>query len=205
MTEEEEMSTLDSNSNKINSYPQDIAQKSPYDPLPQPLHETKTEQEHFLVTFNELDDTHPYYLSRLRKWIITLLLCTVTINMGYTSAVYSPAFSQVTTLLSTSRLVSTLGLSLFIAGLGTGPMFFAPLSEFYGRRPIYLVSLLLFLVWLVPCARADRIEVLLLSRYLDGVSGSAFTSVAGGTVGDMFEKETLASAMMFFTAAPLYV
>jgi MFS family permease len=168
-----------------------------------PKYPDSEEKECILVNLSLSDAAHPHRFSLLRKWTITLLLCTATINMGYTSAVYSPAFSQITTALSTSRLVATLGLSLFIAGLGSGPMFFAPLSEFYGRRPIYLVSLLLFLVWLVPCARAESIEMLLVARFFNGVSGSAFVSVAGGTVGDMFEQKGLAGAMMFFTAAPL--
>lgn len=155
------------------------------------------------VTFTIADSTHPHRFSNLRKWSITILVCTAAINMGYTSSVYSPAFEQVAADLSTSRIVATLGLSLFIAGLGSGMMFFAPLSEFYGRKPIYLVSMLLFLVWLVPAARAESITVLLVSRFLDGISGSAFTTVAGGTVGDLFGEKGLAGAMMVFTAAPL--
>ena len=39
-----------------------------------------------------------------------------------------------------------------------------------------------------PCAFATNIETLLIARFLDGLSGSAFLSVAGGTVGDMFAK-----------------
>lgn len=43
---------------------------------------------------------------------------------------------------------------------------------------------------------------MLIARFLDGISGSAFLSVAGGTVGDMFSRETLQLPMMVFTAAP---
>jgi len=43
---------------------------------------------------------------------------------------------------------------------------------------------------------------MLVARFLTGVAGSAFLSVAGGTVGDMFEKEDLSFPMMIFTASP---
>jgi MFS family permease len=41
---------------------------------------------------------------------------------------------------------------------------------------------------MIPCAVARNIETMLIARFLDGLAGSAFLSVAGGTVGDMFAK-----------------
>jgi hypothetical protein len=43
---------------------------------------------------------------------------------------------------------------------------------------------------------------MLVSRFLDGLAGSAFLSVAGGTVGDMFAKHELSLPMMVYTASP---
>lgn len=60
--------------------------------------------------------------------------------------------------------------------------------QFYGRRPIYICSFTFFLIWLIPCAFAHNIQTMLVARFLDGLAGSAFLSVAGGTVGDMFNK-----------------
>lgn len=81
-------------------------------------------------------------------------------------------------------------------------MLLGPLSEFYGRRPVYLVSFSFFLIWLVPSAVAKNIETMLIARFLDGLSGSAFLSVAGGTVGDMFNREQLQAPMLVYTASP---
>jgi multidrug resistance protein len=87
-------------------------------------------------------------------------------------------------------------------GLGCGPMLLSPLSEFYGRRPIYIVSFSLFLIWLIPSAVAQNIQTMLIARFCDGLAGSAFLSVAGGTVGDLFNRDQLQAPMMIFTAAP---
>lgn len=76
------------------------------------------------------------------------------------------------------------------------------ISEFYGRRPIYLVSFSFFLIWIIPCAVAQNIQTLLIARFLDGLSGSAFLSVAGGTVGDMFDRSQLQLPMLIYTASP---
>jgi MFS family permease len=123
-------------------------------------------------------------------------------NRTYTSSVYSATYTQVMEEFKSSKEVVTLGLSLYVLGLGTGPMFLAPLSEFYGRRPIYLVSWAAFVIWLIPCAVAHNIQTLLVGRFFNGVCGSAFMSVAGGTVGDLFSGNDLGLPMMLYTAAP---
>ncbi|KAI4698615.1 hypothetical protein J4E81_005838 [Alternaria sp. BMP 2799] len=81
-------------------------------------------------------------------------------------------------------------------------MILSPLSEFYGRRPIYICSFTFFLIWMIPCAVAQNIQTMLVARFLDGLAGSAFLSVAGGTVGDMFGKHELSAPMMVYTASP---
>lgn len=43
--------------------------------------------------------------------------------------------------LNTSLDVVHLTVTLFVAGFGIGPLFFAPLSEVFGRKPIIFVSM----------------------------------------------------------------
>lgn len=101
-----------------------------------------------------------------------------------------------------SREVSVLGLSSFILGIALGPMFLGPLSEFFGRRPIYLVSWTMYVIWLIPQTVAKNVATLIVSRFFDGLAGSAFLTVSGGTVGDMFAKDELSLPMAAFTIAP---
>lgn len=101
-----------------------------------------------------------------------------------------------------SRLVSILGLSLFVLGIACGPLLFSPLSEFYGRRPIYLVAWTVYVIWIVPQAVARNIETILIARFLDGFSGSTFLAVSGGTVGDLFAKHELQLPMAIFSVSP---
>jgi MFS family permease len=43
---------------------------------------------------------------------------------------------------------------------------------------------------------------MLVARFLNGVAGSAFLSVAGGTVGDIFARSELSTPMMVYSASP---
>ncbi|EFQ90423.1 hypothetical protein PTT_12998 [Pyrenophora teres f. teres 0-1] len=161
-----------------------------------------TEQPYLVAWDGDADPENPRSMSKLRRWAIVLICATSSLCVTCTSSLYTSTYSQLQPEFGVSRLVCTLGLSLFVAGLGTGPMVLSPLSEFYGRRPIYICSFTFFLIWLIPCALARNIETMLVARFLDGLAGSAFLSVAGGTVGDMFGKHELSAPMMVYTASP---
>jgi multidrug resistance protein len=101
-----------------------------------------------------------------------------------------------------SRIVSVLGLSTFVLGTAFGPMFLSPLSEFYGRRPIYLISWTTYIIFLIPQAVAKNAATMLVFRFLDGFAGSAFLAVSGGTVGDLFARQDLQAPMALFSVSP---
>lgn len=104
--------------------------------------------------------------------------------------------------LGNSRIVSILGLSLFVLGISFGPMALGPLSEFYGRRPIYVISWTIYVIFIVPQAVAKNIGVILVFRFLDGFAGSAFLAVAGGTIHDLFDRAQLQHPISVFSVSP---
>lgn len=102
-----------------------------------------------------------------------------------------------------SRLVATLGLSTFVGGIALGAFCcWSPLTEFFGRRPIYLVAFSVYLIWIVPSAVARNIGTMIVARFFQGLAGSAFLSVAGGTVGDLFTPIEMQAPMTLFTISP---
>ncbi|KAH8816073.1 major facilitator superfamily domain-containing protein [Xylogone sp. PMI_703] len=150
----------------------------------------------------EQDPMNPRSMAHARKWLVVLIISSSSLCVTCTSSIYTSTYEQMTKEFEVSRIVATLGLSLFIMGLGIGPMLLGPLSEFYGRRPIYLCSFTMFLIWIIPSAVAKNIQTMLIARFFDGISGSAFLSVAGGTVGDMFNRQQLQFPMMIYTSSP---
>ncbi|KAF4543191.1 uncharacterized protein LTHEOB_6925 [Lasiodiplodia theobromae] len=165
--------------------------------------------EQFEVTWDTLpasqasaDVQNPRLMNTARRWLIVIIVSSSSLCVTCVSSIYTSTYGQLVPEFHSSRLVATLGLSLFVAGLGLGPMILSPLSEFYGRRPIYVVSYSFFLIWLIPCAVAQNMATTLVARFLDGLSGSAFLSVAGGTVGDCFARHELSAPMMIYTASP---
>ncbi|KAL1649557.1 hypothetical protein SLS58_001614 [Diplodia intermedia] len=166
-------------------------------------------REHFEVTWDTLPESqasatfrNPRLMNIARRWLVVVIVSSSSLCVTCASSIYTSTYGQLTVEFHSSRIVATLGLSLFVAGLGCGPMILSPLSEFYGRRPIYVVSYSFFLIWLIPCALAQNMATTLVARFLDGLSGSAFLTVAGGTVGDCFARHELSAPMMIYTASP---
>ncbi|CAH0046726.1 unnamed protein product [Clonostachys solani] len=148
------------------------------------------------------DPLCPRSFSKPKKWMIVAIVSMACFCVTAASSVYTSTYQQMEESFGNSRRVSVLGLSLFVLGIGCGPLFFSPLSEFFGRRPVYLVAWSLYVIWTIPQAVANNITTMLVARFLAAFSGSTFLAVAGGTVGDLFSKDQLQYPMAIFTVSP---
>ena len=147
----------------------------------------KAHEQQFLVDWDGPDDPmNPKNKSLARKWVIVIIIAIGSYCVTNTSSLYTTTYEGMNAEFGSSRIVATLGLTSFVFGLGLAPMILGPLSEFYGRRPIYIIAYAGFVIWLIPCAVAQNIQTMIIVRFFDGLCGSAFLSVAGGTVGEWY-------------------
>ncbi|KAK9466862.1 major facilitator superfamily domain-containing protein [Lipomyces arxii] len=148
------------------------------------------------------DPSNPYNFSPWRKWSSTVICSVGALCVACSSSIYTATYEGIQSDLHVKQITAITGLTLFVFGMGAGPMLYAPLSEFYGRRIIYIVAFVFYLAFQFPVGFGRNITSVLVNRLLSGLAGSAFLSVAGGTVSDLFEKHELGKPMMIFTAAP---
>lgn len=81
-------------------------------------------------------------------------------------------------------------------------MVFAPLSEVIGRRWVYAGTLLVAVIFEIPCAVAPNIGTLIVCRAIDGIAFSAPMTLVGGTLADLWKNEERGVPMAAFSAAP---
>lgn len=148
------------------------------------------------------DPSCPRSFSKARKWLITIIVSHVSLCVTCASSIYTGTYARMEAEFHNSRIVSVLGLSTFVLGIAFGPMFLSPLSEFYGRRPIYLIAWTTYLIFLIPQAVAKNVATVIVFRFLDGFTGSAFLALSGGTVGDLFARSELQAPMALFSVSP---
>ncbi|KAL2756025.1 hypothetical protein ACRALDRAFT_1042925 [Sodiomyces alcalophilus JCM 7366] len=173
-------------------------------PLPDAADPARADKDPFEVAFDggDADPMCPRSMSKARKWIIVIIVSLGSFCVTAASSIYSSTYAQMNAEFGTSRIVATLGLSLFVLGISFGPMLLSPLSEFYGRRPIYIIAWSMYLIWTVVSAVSKNIETMLVSRFFTGLSGSAFLAVSGGTVGDLFNRQELQAPMIIWSLTP---
>lgn len=96
----------------------------------------------------------------------------MTATIAFCSSIYTAAIPAISQDLNCSDIVATLGVTTFLLGFGTGPLIFAPMSETYGRNPVYRTTLLLFVLFNIGCALSPNVAALLVFRLLCGFFGS---------------------------------
>ncbi|KAI8648492.1 MFS domain-containing protein [Fusarium sp. Ph1] len=88
-----------------------------------------------------------------------------------------------------SKYLASFVISVYVLGYAFGPLLIAPMSELYGRIPVYLVTSFLSLVFSLACAWSIDIWMLTLFRFLAVIAGSCPITVGSGTIADTFIQE----------------
>jgi multidrug resistance protein len=121
-----------------------------------------------------------------------------------TASIFLPAVPAIAEDLDTTPTIVNVTIALFIVSIGTAPLFWSPLSGFYGRRPIYLASAPIMLVSSIGVAFSRTVPQLIVTRILQGVGSSSVLSVGAGSIGDMYRPTERSNAMgWFYTGAVL--
>ncbi|CDO74082.1 hypothetical protein BN946_scf185043.g132 [Trametes cinnabarina] len=144
----------------------------------------------------------PKCLSLWHKWLAVLTISSSSLCATFASSEAAFTETGLARDLHTTHEVAILSISLYVLGLGIGPMFVGPLSELYGRNIIYRTSYVLFFAFTWPTAFPPHIAVFLVFRFITGLCGAAFLSVAGGSVSDLFDNAHVATPMAVYTISP---
>ncbi|KAG2133290.1 MFS general substrate transporter [Suillus clintonianus] len=161
-------------------------------------------QDLFLIKFDEGDPRDPKNFSYARKWAITLMCCAFAGITGAASSSYSMSYESMMQDLNCTRLQATLGLSLYAIGFGIVPLISSSFAEECGRRPVYIMSSVLFMLAEVTNALAPNIQTVVVSRALQGVFGSTGASLIGGSIADIWQPHERGIPMSLFAFSSIF-
>lgn len=99
-------------------------------------------------------------------------------------------------------------LTSFVLGLGIGTFFTGPLSDAFGRKPVILGGVALYVVAAAAAWQADSLEWILMARVLQGIGAAAPRIVGIAIMRDLYEGREMAKmmsiAMLIFTIFPAF-
>ena len=97
-----------------------------------------------------------------------------------------------------SAEITTLALSLYVLGFAVGPVLLAPLSEYFWKQPVYVVSWFVLFMFQLPVALAGNIGTILLCRFIGGFAGGAPLTNTGGSISDMWNRNESGRTMAVY-------
>ncbi|KAK1233026.1 hypothetical protein PQX77_003829 [Marasmius sp. AFHP31] len=160
-------------------------------------------QDSFLVDKLELDDPHnPQGWSTARKWYMTMGAGLLVFNATFASSAPGGVSAALIEEFHMSREVSILVLSLFVAGYCVGPLVWGPLSEEFGRKPIFMVGFFVYTMFQIGTALAQNTATILVLRFLGGVFAACPLANSGAVISDVWDAKTRGRALAVFTVAP---
>lgn len=151
-----------------------------------------------IVTFQPGDPQDPRNWPAWRKWLIIGSILFVDLTVSFGASGFSPASTKFAKDFSVSSKVATLGLSIYVGGLALGPMSLAPLSEYFGRTPLYIIPYGIYLLFLMATALVQNLGGFLALRFLSGLFASVTIANFGGTISDLYEIRNTGFAMSLF-------
>lgn len=112
---------------------------------------------------------------------------------------YLPALPHMADNFQVPASLINLTLTLFFIFYAAATLFWGPLSDKYGRRPILLIGLILYTTASVLCALSTNVYQLIGFRVFQAVASGAVTSVGSAVVKDVYEgrKRETALALVF--------
>tara|TARA_R110001583_G_scaffold70457_2_gene199398 strand:+ start:6077 stop:7294 length:1218 start_codon:yes stop_codon:yes gene_type:complete len=106
---------------------------------------------------------------------------------------------------TTQSVDNQLLITMIFLGLGIGPLFFGPISDSLGRKPIVYFGFGVFIIASLICISATSLEVMIAGRILQGIGLSAPRTISIAMVRDTFSGDYMARIMSFIAVVFILV
>ncbi|KAF2751627.1 MFS general substrate transporter [Sporormia fimetaria CBS 119925] len=157
-----------------------------------------------IVTWDSpTDPQNPMNWSEKKKWGTVTVVSCITFLTPLASSSFAPGVPQVMeTFNSTDQMLEGFMVSVYVLGFAFGPLIIAPLSEMYGRLPLYHVCNCLFVVFSIAAAVSSNMTMFIVFRFIMGCFGGCPLTVGAGTIADIIPKEQRGTAMSVWMMGP---
>jgi DHA1 family bicyclomycin/chloramphenicol resistance-like MFS transporter len=138
---------------------------------------------------------------------IVVILGLLAMLMPLSIDMYLPALPVIASEFGVPAGSAQMTLSTYILGFAIGQLFYGPMADSIGRKPVVLGGTLVFAAAAIACALSQTIDHLIFMRFLHGLSAAAASVVINALMRDIYPKEEFSRMMSFVmlitTIAPL--
>jgi DHA1 family bicyclomycin/chloramphenicol resistance-like MFS transporter len=129
------------------------------------------------------------------------VICAFAAMGPLATNIFLPSLPAMAASLHVSSAAVTSAITVYLAILALGQLIVGPLSDRFGRRPLILIGLCLFLTGTIGCAFARDLSDLLIGRSIQASGGCAAFVLSRAIARDLFDGRMLAKVMTAITIA----
>ncbi|EST04881.2 Major facilitator superfamily [Kalmanozyma brasiliensis GHG001] len=141
---------------------------------------TKTESESAIPPVE-----NPREWTARKKTRVTLILGSMVLSYTYLSTSFALSANSLQRQFNASAEVVTLGLSLYVLGFALGPLLMGPLAQTNGKRPVYVVSWIIFTACCFVVSESNNLGSILAFRLLSSIAGASALNNVPASYSDM--------------------
>lgn len=135
------------------------------------------------------------------NWLLYVSLIVATAIGPLALNMFVPSIPGLVSDLSTTPAMAQSTLTLYLAGTAVSQLVYGPLSDRFGRRPVLLAGICLFVAASIWCALSSSIEGLISARLVQSFGGAAGMVLTRAIVRDMHDEKSGASVLGYITMA----
>ncbi|APH70242.1 multidrug effflux MFS transporter [Aquibium oceanicum] len=110
-------------------------------------------------------------------------------------ALYTPAMPEIVDAFGTTEAAVKLTLSLYFAGFAFSQLICGPMSDGFGRKPIIIAFMTLYLAASVVALFAPNVEILIAARFFQGAGAAVGIAISRALIRDLFHNDRAARIM----------
>lgn len=118
----------------------------------------------------------------------------------FVTDMYLPTLPSMSDVFRTTPSMVQLGLTTSMLGLAVGQIFFGPVSDKYGRRPVLISAMILFALSTLGCIFSASIASFNSFRFLQGLGGSGGIVLSRSVATDCYSGRQLARTLAIIGA-----
>ncbi|KAG9241816.1 major facilitator superfamily domain-containing protein [Calycina marina] len=156
-----------------------------------------------LVTWDGDDDPKdPYNWPSHRKLIMAAIISLGGLVLTMSASMMAPALPQIGRDLGTKSSETQLTMSVYFLALAFGPMIIAPFSEMYGRKKVWIVCSLWYILFNALCPVGNSKGLMIAGRLLSGFGACVGMALSGPTMADIYRAKDRGRSLAIAQFAP---
>ena len=139
----------------------------------------------------------------MRRYLIFISVGLSLLMYSIDTTVVAVAFPHFIKDLGTNVLWAAWTISIYLIAVTSVMPLMGNLSDSFGRKKVFLISLILFTASSLACGLAPNIYVMVAFRFLQGIGGASFLPTAAGIVSDQFPEHRERAIGLFTSIFPI--